>query len=193
MSDASIPRFVASNLLSKRPKGGRVVDAATFMNLVGEEVARAWRYDRMLSVALAKIDPMDRPVGEAAPLTVEEISLAVLDCLSANLRAPDKIGPLGPGEFGLLLPETTPRQARIATERLRDHLSLTPLRKRGIMFEVTLSIGTASLTHRVRSAEQLLLTARQEWRRARSRGGNCVAVALPPSGQTGHVRSAEMH
>ena len=147
----------------------------------------------MLSVALAKVDPMDRAVDEAAPLTAEEISLAVLECMSADLRAPDKIGPLGLGEFGLLLPETTPRNARIVTERLRDHLTQTPLRMRGIAFEATLSIGTASLTHRVRTAEQLLMTARQEWRRARSRGGNCVAVALPPSPQTGHVRSAEMH
>ncbi len=193
MSKTSIPRQAVSGLQFERPQGGRVISAAAFMNLTNEEVARAWRYDRILSVALAKIDPMDRPVDDAAPLNGQEISQAVLQCLSANLRAPDKVGLLGPGEFGLLLPETTPRHARIATERLRDQLAQTTLTARGVAFEVTLSIGTASLTHRVRSAEQLLMSARQEWRRAQSQGGNCVAAALPPSPQTGHARSAEMH
>lgn len=193
MSDASVPCPTASGLKFERPKGGRVISAPTFMHLISEEVARAWRYDRMLSVALAKIDPMDRPVDVAGPLTGHEIGQAVLDRLSTNLRAPDKIGLLGPGEFGLLLPEATSRHARIATERLRELLAQTPLCARGLDFDATVSIGTASLTHRVRSAEQLLMTARLEWRRAQSLGGNCVAAAIQPSPQTGQFRSSEMH
>ena len=190
LDQGSEPR---AKVRTARLEGGRIVAPRTFFALIADEVARAWRYDRRLSVALARIDPMNRPGHPGAVLSASEIEITLLDHLATDLRAPDKIALIGSGELGLLFPEATERHVRNAAQRLCSRVAETLFRVRDLTFQVTLSIGTASLNHRVRSAEQLMMAARQERRRAYSQGGNGVSSAVPIRAQSGHVRSAEMH
>lgn len=163
------------------------------MALVSDEVTRAWRYDRMFSIALARIDPIDCPEGDGVDLKPAEIELTLLEFLAGQIRAPDKIALLGSGEYGILFPETNAWQACIAAQRLCEGAAATTFRAGGRVFDVTLSIGAATLSHHMRSAEQLLLAARQEWRSARSLGGNRIAATPPAIGRTGYPRSGELH
>ena len=176
-----------------RTRGARPVTASVFLATAEDEVARAWRYDRMLSVALARIDEMARPAGPGAQLKAADVELAVLAATCSMLRVPDRVALVGAGELAILLPETGARQAHAVMERLCEHLAAQRFDRDGVRFGATLSIGTASLTHRVRTARQMLMAARHERRRAQAGGGNCVMSRPPARPATPQVRNAGLH
>lgn len=178
---------------SDRPRGGRLVTAPVFLAMTEDEVARAWRYDRMLSAALVRIDELERPTGSGAKLRAVDIERAILETACAFLRVPDRVALVGPGELAILLPETGAHQAHVVMERLRKRVAAGPLHARDVHFNATLSIGTASLTYRVRSARQILMAARQERRRAQAGGGNRVMTVTPVRTATTGIRNAELH
>lgn len=176
-----------------RTRGARPVTAPVFLATAEDEVTRAWRYDRMLSVALARIDEMARPGGSGPRLKTVDVELAVLGATCSMLRAPDRVALVGAGELAILLPETGARQTHAVMERLREHVAAQQFDIGGVRFGATLSIGAASLTHRVRSARQMLMAARHERRRAQAGGGNCVMSPPPTRPATAQVRDAGLH
>ena len=168
-----------------------MVAAADFMLAIGDEVARAWRYDRVLSVGVGMIGPMDRPPG--ADFGAAEIQDAVVECLRAGLRVPDRIASFGTGEITILLPEANTRQAGAALNRLCAHVAAEQFELNGVAFTVSVSLGAAGLTHRIRTAQRLLVAARQQWRAAAAAGGNRCVAAVPDRVASRQIRSAELH
>ena len=184
-------RDVKTPLPEERPRGGRMLAPTDFMITLADEVERAWRYDRVLSVGVGMIDRMDRPAG--ARFGAVEVESAVIERLRAGLRAPDRLAAFGSGEIAVLLPEANLRHAHGALARICADISGTPFEIEGAVFDASLSLGTASLDHRVRTPHRLLVAARQEWRRAVAGGGNRVCAATPERTSTRHYRSAELH
>ncbi len=178
-------------LPEERPRGGRLLTPADFMLAVGDEVARAWRYDRMLSVAVGMIDPMARP--ERADFGGAEIEAAIVELMRAELRVADRIASFGTGEIAMLTPEANIRQAHVAMTRICLAVEGELFDLRGVQFRASVSIGVAGLTHKIRTAQRMLVSGRQEWRRAVAAGGNRACAATIDRSHARQIRSAELH
>jgi len=164
-----------------------------FLQLSADEVERAIRYDRPLSVALVLIDGLARLRKAGGPA----LATSVIDDVSARLlqatRGIDRLGRLGPAQLGILLPETRVTHAVIALQRVTDQIAATPVETATGPSKVTLSVGIAALTPRMRDPRNLLMTACQELRRARGDGGNRVSAVPVERIHISLPRSAGLH
>jgi two-component system cell cycle response regulator len=98
------------------------------------------------------------------------------DRVRATVRQLDALVRRGGDEFALVMPATTPEQARSVAERLRHNLAEEPFDVGGATVSQTVSIGVATWD-RVESAEELESRADRALYAAKSRGRNLVDVA----------------
>lgn len=109
-----------------------------------DELGRAIRYRRALSVVMVDLDHFKRlndTYGhEAGDMVLQEVA----GRLAANIRSTDLIGRFGGEEFLLVLPETDADAAATMAEKLRRVLAAVPVRlPEGEDVTVTLSAGVA--------------------------------------------------
>jgi diguanylate cyclase (GGDEF)-like protein len=121
-----------------------VANRETLLATLNSEIERATRHHKWLSVAFIDIDrfkPVNDTYGHhAGDRVLREIATLIGD----NIRASDLFGRYGGEEFMLILPETTPEEATVLAEHLRelvmDHpLTIAP--RQGL--QITISIGVA--------------------------------------------------
>jgi len=108
------------------PSGARV-DPLTGMLTPGEwnrvladEDARIHRYGRPATIVLVELDGLERLVAVLGQEAGDRILPAVADSLSRHAREADHVARLGPGRFGVLLPETGEVEAVNYVERVRQ-------------------------------------------------------------------------
>ena len=92
--------------------------------LLLDEEARIYRYGRPATIILIELDGLDALVAALGQPAGDRIVVAVAETLKRHARSADQIARLGPGRFGLLLPETGEVEAVNLVERLRalcDH------------------------------------------------------------------------
>lgn len=137
-----------------------------------EEIHRARRYGRSLSVLMLDIDHFKNVNDHYGHQAGDEVLITVADLIQLNVRPVDIVCRYGGEELAVILPETDEEGARTAGERIRstvaDSITTTP---QGDMVHVTVSIGlatfpgdgdtAASLVH---AADQALYVAKQEGR-----------------------------
>jgi diguanylate cyclase (GGDEF)-like protein len=140
---------------------------AVFVRL-REEVQRAGRYGRPLSVILVDLDHFKRlndSHGHAAgDLILHEVAAVLRD----NVRAVDSVGRYGGEEFLIVLPETDVDAAASLAEKLRRLVGATPIvLEDGTRLSVALSAGVAGglgphlgLDALVRDADAALYSAK---------------------------------
>ena len=90
--------------------------------ILADEDARIHRYGRPATVVLVELDGLDRLVAILGQEAGDRILPAVADSLSRHARGADHIARLGPGRFGVLLPETGEVEAVNYVERVRAGL-----------------------------------------------------------------------
>ncbi len=121
-----------------------IANRETLMSTLAAEIERATRHQKWLSVAFIDIDrfkPINDTYGHhAGDRVLREIARLIGD----NIRASDLFGRYGGEEFMLILPETTPEEATVLAEHLRqlvmDHqLTIEPRQS----LQLTISIGVA--------------------------------------------------
>src|SRR5581483_3863238 len=150
-----------------------LLSARAFRSRLAEEVERARRYGRHLSLAVVVVDDfrsLERRHGFKAG---DELLVAAAERLTAGTRAHDHIGRTGPAEFGVLLPETGAKGALVALDRLLldlEHVGVGDIWAPGV------SMGCATNEHE-RTPEGLLATARTACEQAVANGGGQVRVA----------------
>ena len=144
--------------------------------LFAQEIARAERYDRPLSIILLDIDhfksindAQGHPAGDAV---LRETATR----LTGALRMNDLPGRWGGEEFLILCPETSAEAAMKLAERIRKDYEARAFPAVG---KQTASFGVA--THRKgRCAEEILLRADQALYRAKKNGRNRVEPEYHP-------------
>jgi diguanylate cyclase (GGDEF)-like protein len=87
--------------------------------ILADEDARLHRYRRPATVALIELDGLDPFVSALGKQAGDRVLVAVADTLKRHARSSDHVARLGPGRFGLLLPETGEVEAVNLVERLR--------------------------------------------------------------------------
>lgn len=76
----------------------------------------------------------------------DEVLRQVANTLSKNAKSTDLACRYGGEEFGLVMPNTTITQARIAAERIREAIQATRVKFDGKSLNVTASMGVAEIT-----------------------------------------------
>jgi diguanylate cyclase (GGDEF)-like protein/putative nucleotidyltransferase with HDIG domain len=151
----------STGLLASRPFRGRLA----------EEVARAHRHGRSLTLVALAIDELDALTSRQGFRAGDQLLEAVARLLRAQLRTSDVLARSGPAEFALLLPESDAASARAALERV-----LVEMEQLGT--GAGASIGLSEL-RRGMSAEVLNAEARAACARASALGGGRLLEATP--------------
>ncbi len=168
-------------------------DRATFDRLTGvanrqallaslfNEVERATRYERPLSVAFVDIDHF-KTVNDTYGHAAGDIVLrGVAQTIAANLRASDMIGRYGGEEFMLILTETGVEEGTVLTEKIRNLVQRQRYTvENGTDISVTISIGIAGGSGQQLRMEALVRDADAAMYSAKSLGRNQTYVFAEP-------------
>src|ERR1700693_342864 len=85
---------------------------------LAEEIARARRYQRPLSLGVLAIDDFAAIESQRGFKASDELVAAIAKRLRETLRSHDLVGRSGPAEFVIVLPETEAGNARTGLDRL---------------------------------------------------------------------------
>ena len=139
---------------------------------LAEEIKRSNRYGYPMSVLMIDVDEFKsyndnftHPEGDKA---LKLVAFALKD----TLRGADVAARYGGEEFSILLPQTTNEEAEIIAERIRQKVFSTKFPNR----QVTVSIGIASSSLALNSAENLISAADKALYEAKRQGRNNVQV-----------------
>jgi len=150
-----------------------------FMAFAHAEVARAQRYGRPITIALADLDHFKLVNDDYGHEAGDAVLKAFADLVREILRTSDIAGRYGGEEFAFVFPETTPQEASVLAERLRartEELALPIGDGRHVRLTISLGVADAS----VFSVEEALRCADMALYEAKESGRN--AVVLSPAG-----------
>ena len=150
-----------------------LLSARAFRGRLAEEITRARRYQRPLSLAIVTIDAFAAIETVPGFKTSDEVLAAIGMRLSQLTRAHDLVGRTGPAEFAILLPETDATDARDGLGRLIVEIEAVA---EGTVSGVGTSIGIAGF-ERGLSAEGMIANARKACDQAQRQGGGQTALA----------------
>jgi len=172
-------RHRVAELEDERARGLRL-DSVTgllsqraFRGRLSEEVERARRYQRPLSVAVISIDDFAALELRYGFKAGDELLAEAARRLGGVTRSHDLVGRIAHAEFGLLLPDTDAHTALPSLERLLVELEFVG---EGAVRAAGASMGVAGLRRRM-SAEGLLASARIACEHAQDSGGGRAVVA----------------
>jgi diguanylate cyclase (GGDEF)-like protein len=141
-----------------------------FHQRLREEVSRAARHERPLSLAMIDVDEFKRINDSYGHLIGDHVLAGIGVGLRSRSRSTDLVARLGGDEFAILMPETLPSVAADIVSRIRDEIMP------GLEVAVTLSIGVSGLDSDVPTAEQLLDDADFALYEVKRGGRNSIAV-----------------
>ena len=153
-----------------------VLSAQGFRGRLADEVARARRYQRPLSLALVRIDDFAAIETTHGFRAGDQLVAGVAERLVAGTLSHDLTGRTAVAEFAVLLPETAAAQAQEELDRLLLELEGV---KAGSVSAAGISIGVAGLSADM-GAEALLAAAREACAQGQRTGGGRVTVAGQP-------------
>jgi len=158
-----------------------------FYNRLDDELGRALRHRRQLSVLLCEIDGFAATVEARGRRVADRMLREVAAVVDAGLRTGDVVSRINGEGFAMLLPETDSVAAMLVADRMREQVAGLVIADAG---RVTASVGLASAPEHavdrdglMEAAERALYFARREGRNStRTAGGGQVAVfAFKPS------------
>jgi diguanylate cyclase (GGDEF)-like protein len=175
------------------PKTG-LFNARHFAAALSEEIGRAERFERPMSLIMADLDLLRDINNSYGHLAGDAVLQGIADVFRAQLRHYDVPARFGGEEFSILLPETPPEQAMEIAERIRRAVaqrrfdvetSSEPIR-------ATVSIGVAGYPKDGTDANELIHQADLAVYRAKLQGRNRVLSAsseplLVPSDRTARL------
>jgi diguanylate cyclase (GGDEF)-like protein len=145
---------------------------------IPQEIKRAYRYGRSLSVILGSIDRFREIVVAHGHFAGDQVLKTCADCLADSVRKEiDWLARYGEEVFVAVLPETDAAGATILAKRLRFRIASLALRHGGDEFKVTASFGVAGFTPTAQKegfSMQMLL----------DRADECLQKAIAESGDT---------
>jgi len=159
----------------------QVANRGSVLATLDQEVERAVRHERPLSIAFVDLDHF-KDINDTYGHHVGDIVLrTVADLFRVNLRVSDVVGRFGGEEFMLVLPESMPEEATDVAEKCRILVERYPFEgARGAHIPVTVSIGIAGGSGRTLQTDALIQAADQAMYAAKSLGRNQTYVFREP-------------
>jgi diguanylate cyclase (GGDEF)-like protein/putative nucleotidyltransferase with HDIG domain len=164
------------------PKTG-LVNARHFGAALADELTRAQRFDRPLSLMMADLDLLRDINNNHGHLAGDAVLRGMADVFRQELRHYDVPARFGGEEFSILLPETTPDQALEIAERIRRALAdrRFDVETSSEPIQATVSIGVAGFPADGTSANDLIHHADLAVYRAKLQGRNRVLATSAES------------
>ena len=147
----------------------------TFHERLADEVARARRYGRPLSVAMLDVDRFKQINDALGHLGGDEVLSTVAGRIAGVMRSDAIVARLGGDEIGIILPESDAAAACHAVERARAALVDPPVSAVG---PVTVSAGVCDTRHGT-TADRLLALADGALYWAKAHGRNACVPYSP--------------
>jgi diguanylate cyclase (GGDEF)-like protein len=185
LSAAIVDRVERLRVLSTHDSLTGLYNRAYFDERLYEELLRARRYNRPLSVALVDVDRFKQVNDQYGHMSGDAVLRAFASHLRDSVRRTDIVARYGGEEFGLILPETTGEDARIKVDRVREEMeaSAIQLPRLGRVLHLTFSAGVASLPGDGERIEELVLRADARLLAAKGNGRNRVHGPPQPATQ----------
>ncbi len=131
-------------------------------DLLGREMARAQRTGTRLSLVMVDIDGFRALESRFGHVVAERILVDVAQMLERNFRAAGILVRHGGDDFLAILPETDPREAQIAVDRLPGAVARWNQRNQEFGCQLSLSAGIAQFIPDASTAESLVEAADAE-------------------------------
>jgi diguanylate cyclase (GGDEF)-like protein len=162
------------------PKTG-LFNARHFALQLREELTRAARFQRPLSVIMADLDLLREINNAYGHLAGDAVLKGIADIFHEQLRDYDVPARFGGEEFAILLPETDREQALAIAERIRLAVAATPFAPEtsGEPLHATLSLGVAGFPEDGSDVNELIHEADLAVYRAKLEGRNRALGASP--------------
>jgi diguanylate cyclase (GGDEF)-like protein len=160
------------------PKTG-LANARHYAEALDEELARASRFGRPLSVILADLDLLRNINSTYGHLAGDAVLAGIAAVMRGHLREYDVAARLGGEEFAILLPETRREEALDIAERIRAEVASAsfwaPSAEENV--SATLSVGVAAFPADATTTTELVHAADLAAYRAKLHGRNRVLAA----------------
>ncbi|HJT63850.1 MAG TPA: diguanylate cyclase [Candidatus Limnocylindria bacterium] len=136
--------FAMAEAQATRDRLTGIPNRESLLRTLAGEVERATRHSKPMSVAFMDIDRF-KAINDTYGHRVGDAVLQQLaGLITRSIRASDIFGRYGGEEFMLILPETTPEDAYVLAEELREMVMRRPLSvASGVLVDATISIGVA--------------------------------------------------
>jgi diguanylate cyclase (GGDEF)-like protein len=172
----SIPRLRAEAALDTKTG---LYNAGRLNAALEDEMERALRFNRPLSVIVADLDLLRKINNSYGHLAGDAVLLGVANVFRAELRPYDVAARFGGEEFAVVLPETEFEEALAIAERIRHAIEDQPFRRHGSDDPVpaTLSLGVSSFPQHAQDSDELVHQADLALYRAKALGRNRVCGA----------------
>src|SRR5690606_26807878 len=149
-----------------------------FIELADNEIARAIRHGRPLSLCISDVD-LFKPVNDRyGHISGDEVLRQIAGLLRKQARNDDIAARIGGEEFALLVPECDAEAAFVFAERLREVVAATVFSPGGEPQHITVSIGIAALARGRDTRPSLMAAADTALYRAKSEGRNRVCIEI---------------
>lgn len=177
ISDRKALEEELSEMATRDPLTG-LLNRREMTRLLDEEMARAKRYGRALSLLWIDFDHFKRINDEHGHAAGDSVLKATSTLLAGSVRSVDVIGRFGGEEFVILLPEMDRVEARDTAERLRSLVSETPQPLGdGRTVPLTISIGVSVFPENGTDSHALCAAADRAMYQAKSSGRDRVVLA----------------
>ena len=153
-----------------------------FMALASQEIQRARRYKRPLSLLMLDIDHFKGFNDQYGHQIGDQLLCHLVNLCLKQLRNVDIMGRYGGEEFVIMMPETARDGALRAAERLQEKIRKLVIDTSQGELSVTVSMGLASLDRGFDESQDLDLVIRhadQALYAAKNAGRDCVRMSSP--------------
>ena len=148
----------------------------TFQQLLDEELARAKRYDKTVSLAMLDLDDFKAYNDRWGHQAGDQLLVRVAQVLREVARTSDQVARYGGEEFACIFPETPREEALQACERIRARVS-SGVSPQPTERPVSISIGLAAFPHDAGTKDQLIYAADMALLTAKRSGKNQTRLA----------------
>ena len=172
----SVPQLQAEARVD--PKTG-LFNARYFASALTEELGRAQRFERPLSLIMADLDLLREINNTYGHLAGDAVLKGIAEVFRSELRHYDVPARFGGEEFSILLPETPPEQALEIAERIRRAIAerLFDVETSSEPIRATVSIGVSGFPKDAQDPNSLIHQADLAVYRAKLQGRNRVLGA----------------
>jgi two-component system, cell cycle response regulator len=161
-----------------------------FVERATQDISYANRHNLDLAVIRLDFDNFRAVYKQLGDDACDQLFIWLAGLMRANTRVEDTPARIRGGEFAILAPSASRRDASVVCERLRMAVAARPFAYNGVTVPVTISLGLSTLhDDRLDTVEQLLKLAERRLALARTAGGNRLgaddgAVSAPLQEET---------
>jgi len=181
LSLANIRQFATIEKLSYTDSMTGIFNYRYFYKRLGEEILRAKRYNRELSLVILDIDNFKLFNDNYGHQTGDMVLKSTAELITRAIRSIDVVSRYGGEEFCIVMPDTSEKNGLIFINRLRNEIADFKFKSRTISEEIsiTVSVGCSVFPHHATTPDRLIYCADMALLKAKATGRNLAVMYQP--------------